>query len=162
MNTSSLHKSYCARSDVMPETPQSHFHSSLKSNLSLADRRQCNTPCFCMHHFTLYKETQFAIKVHLLNWTLKWKKKREFQLEPNRKCRAGWSLWLTVLCTHSDKKNCEAAVHDLYIPQSGCNTHLSFRWPCPILSVNQACPLWSCSGYNRKNLFPFCSVNEVL
>lgn len=85
MNASSLHTSYCAGSDVMPETPQSHFHSSLTSNLSLADRSQCNTPCFCMHHFTLYKETQVAIKVHLSKLNTEMKEEEEVQLEPCRK-----------------------------------------------------------------------------
>lgn len=64
----------------MPETPQSHFHSSLKSHLSLEDRSQCNTLCFFMHHFTLYKETQFAIKVHLSKLNTVMKQKEEFQL----------------------------------------------------------------------------------
>lgn len=129
MNASSLHKSYCAGSDVLPETPQSHFHSSLKSNLSLEDRSQCNTPCFCMHHFTLYKETQFAIKVHLSKPNTEMKLREEFQLEPHRNCSADWSLWLMALNTHCDKENGEAAVHDLYIPQWGCNSHLSFKRP---------------------------------
>lgn len=32
----------------------------------------------------------------------------------------------------------------------------------PSLSVSQACPLWSCLDYNRKNLFLFCALTEVV
>lgn len=64
MNASSLHKSYCAATDVEPETPRSHFHSSLKSNLS-SEEREASVFFFLMHRFAPYKETQFAIRVHL-------------------------------------------------------------------------------------------------
>lgn len=105
MNASSLHKSYCAATDVEPETPRSHFHSSLKSNLS-SEEREASVFFFLMHRFAPYKETQFAIRVHLSKRDVKTKQIEEFQLGKSHTVGSerGWGLWLIVLRMHGDKE----------------------------------------------------------
>lgn len=105
MNASSLHKSYCAATDVEPETPRSHFHSSLKSNLS-SEEREASVFFFLMHRFAPYKETQFAIRVHLSKRDVKTKQKEEFQLGKSHTVGSerGWGLRLIVLRMHGDKE----------------------------------------------------------
>lgn len=144
MNASSLHKTYCAGSDVMPKTPQSQFHSSLKSNLSLEDKIQWYTPCFLCIILLCTRKRNLPLRFIFQNWTLKWNKKEEFKLEESCIESPEYILRLIVLNTHRAIRKWWGSSSWLSNPTIGCKNHLPFRRPCPVLSVNQACPLWSC------------------
>ena len=163
MNASSLHKSYCAASDVEPETPRSHFHSSLKSNLSSEEREASVFFFFSMHRFAPYKETQFAIRVHLSKRDAKTKQKEEFQLGKSHTVGSerGWGLWLIVLRMHGDKEMARQRFPT-------CTSPLSSAWhsrpsedlvPSYQSTVYIHCDLHP--DYNGGNLFPFRSRTEV-
>lgn len=59
-----------------------------------------------MHRFAPYKETQFAIRVHLSKRDVKTKQKEEFQLGKSHTVGSerGWGLRLIVLRMHGDKE----------------------------------------------------------
>lgn len=145
MDASSLYQSYYAGSEALLESSQEHFHSSLKSTLSLEDRTYW-FPCIILlctrkHNLPL----RFIFQ--------KWKKIK------NRKVTQDIQSSVKFVGDCSQHKQ-EGS--DLYISQSGCDTQFVLQKTLCVLSINQSCPLWFCPYYNRKTLILLCFFTAVV